>query len=102
MLNFIKYHSTFLKAEQDVCVWVGVSGGEFSLLKWGIISLWFSNIKLSFYLWNPSCFFVIMKNTIFPQETALSLYICMMLWLLIGIFRILFQKRGLIPLDLFY
>ena len=87
---------------QDVCVRVRLSGGEFSLLKWGIISLWFSNIKLSFYLWNPSCFFVIMKNTIFPQETALILYICVVLRLLIGIFRILFWKRGLIPLDLFY
>ena len=87
---------------QDVCEQVRVSRGEFSLLKWGIISLWFSNIKLSFYLWNPSCFFVIMKNTIFPQETALILYICVMLRLLIGIFRILFWKRGLIPLDLFY
>lgn len=94
MLNFIKYCSTFLKA-RCVCVQVRVTGGEFSLLKWGIISLWFPNIKLSFYLWNPSCFFVIMKNTIFPQETALSLYICVMLWLLIGIFRILFWKRGL-------
>ena len=43
-----------------------------------------------------------MKNTIFPQETALILYICVVLRLLIGIFRILFWKRGLIPLDLFY
>ena len=78
-------------------------GCEFSLRKWGVISAWFSNVKLSFYHWNPSSFFVIKKNTVFPQETALILYICEeKLWLLIGIFRVLFWKGGLIPLDLFY
>ena len=67
--------------------------------------MWFSNVKLSFYIWNPTCFFFFFlqsKDTTFLQEAALILYIYEKLSVLLGIFRVLFWKEVLVPLDLFY
>lgn len=106
--------SIFLKAFIRAGCWIlpntilhfsgeNTCGGEcISRFKGGILSMWFPNVRLSFFLWNPRCFFYDQNALFSPQEAALILSICKKPWFLIGIFGVPFWKGGLTPLDLFY
>lgn len=87
------YKILFCICQGKMCVWVSVG---VLVLKWGIISIWFSNIKLSFLsLESYLLFFFLQSKTLFfPQEAVLILYIHKKLWFSIGIFRVLVWKRG--------